>query len=938
MSDKIRDRPAKVKFSLITLGVFLLFYLADRGDGQTVETWWPESGSHNDAVLLIKPIHWDRCVERDGTERNFPRDLRREARLDAGIVVHPHPLAIKMENWSSAVGHGEKPVEFQRSFSVSVVPYLQLLNRRLYLVPHIDSDSGKIDFYQPTCAGDVLSLDFLTFPAHYPTIMITVVTKNQSTAQRRATELHSILADHHATQNTATPDTMTMQTTVAPEALPERMDAMLIAILSVKKIAFFDQTIYARFPPRIVVIPKGFGEEVPLTDGETDSTQVLDDKTLIEGRYFFAAPLRPTTAPAQEIAMILPDLIVTAVRDSGRSLSDGISLEGCEFIEARDDDRSVLFRCPTEETRSRRLEILNVIETTATPAAQLTLPADSFFARVRAETDRQYWQNQLSETGLVQNGMELTVPISVFGNRLRFRMRENADTACDPILRVQLREIIEFSRVSINSQCRLTTISWPRAWHQPIEVQGCAFHEIHSDAESFRKNLDSLKCYYSHDEASQPIRLTWEGQWETIVVLPQDKTRDDAGISVADRFRCSLPFSRDDPWLNGRAWTRTHNLDTCSTEPHFKIVEAAYKHGDIEASFDFPPEDDLLRSGLLSLLDARWKDDSPLPNQVTLRLRQHDGREVARFQDQATITLNLEEDADFDTLKDGFSSQLERLLPLAAEKDPRISYGNHLTIQLSPDLETCQNQPRGDLAANVFYYLSEELSRLRVSICSYGRLHDAMRGTPVSGCVQATLTPSDRSATFNFVPTSYEGKRRLLVIALSHEFDAFGGRRIQDSLLRVFKEFRTAKPTVPFTLVSIQPGRRLDIRLQSEDLIHLAETSDTGAGDSLRARISELRFTAHDLRSLEDLDLVSKEFNYEQLEGVLYLTAGTDVQGAIPSSTLGTPLDWRNNGIPLSILTLGDCSAWIDRAKVAKCTELRRPAEVATKVEEFLRK
>ncbi len=171
---------------------------------------------------------------------------------------------------------------------------------------------------------------------------------------------------------------------------------------------------------------------------------------------------------------------------------------------------------------------------------------------------------------------------------------------------------------------------------------------------------------------------------------------------------------------------------------------------------------------------------------------------------------------------------------------------------------------------------------------------------------------------------------RLIVVSLSAKLKE-QAKVIRESLNEVFSNLKRAKSETPFTLITIQTGRRLYTLLNDKEMPNLPSSGDSSIQGQLER---SMQFGATDLRALDDLGLVDTFIQYQEdsaIERVLYFTDNarmSDNPKEISRKQRGIPLAWHTDGIDLTVLTTEKCQVWTDVK--AKCiswqgkTELKR--------------
>ncbi|WP_069470750.1 hypothetical protein [Candidatus Marithrix sp. Canyon 246] len=223
----------------------------------------------------------------------------------------------------------------------------------------------------------------------------------------------------------------------------------------------------------------------------------------------------------------------------------------------------------------------------------------------------------------------------------------------------------------------------------------------------------------------------------------------------------------------------------------------------------------------------------------------------------------------------------------------------------------------------------QQLESIEFTHDNYIRLFDELNDKPISRCTQ----------TNEFKPYDCHGKRKLIIISTGDKLDKYG-RQIPTTMLKVFE--KQLKTSTPFTVVKIEPGRKLSSALlRCEDMADLEKSKETRR--FIWQRLHNIRFGASDLRALQDLDLINIVYNKQSLQSVYYITYNSNIPrniNDINDKNLSVPLiTWKRAGIPFTVLTTGKCTAWTQKAE-AQCQTLQDEQammQIQTSLEEFLK-
>jgi hypothetical protein len=252
----------------------------------------------------------------------------------------------------------------------------------------------------------------------------------------------------------------------------------------------------------------------------------------------------------------------------------------------------------------------------------------------------------------------------------------------------------------------------------------------------------------------------------------------------------------------------------------------------------------------------------------------------------------------------------------AAEPELLIADNEDYAVYQFPDKTACRE---GTNPTKLGRYTQTELQTIAFDPNTYIKLFDELNDKPASRCTQPIK--QQHQWQLDFKPYECDGKRQLIIISSSERLDRYA-RQIQKTLLKVFENQLDLR--IPFTLVTIQPGRKLsEPLLQCEDLADLEKTK---ARRFIWQRLKDIRFGARDLRALQDLDIVNAVYTKERLQSVLYLTDNSNIPADIDhinDKDLSVPLiTWKGAGIQFTILTTDACTPWEKKAEASKCQAL----------------
>jgi len=287
-----------------------------------------------------------------------------------------------------------------------------------------------------------------------------------------------------------------------------------------------------------------------------------------------------------------------------------------------------------------------------------------------------------------------------------------------------------------------------------------------------------------------------------------------------------------------------------------------------------------------------------------------EGCENARFYSSSNTFIIQCEKQPIKLIINGFKPTLSL--------EPNIKYNENYAVYQFPNKTACR---KGTNPISLSRYTQAKLQAIKFTPGTYVKLFDELNGKPASRCIL-------QQNKLNFTPYDCEGKRQLIVVSTGEKLNHYGGRQISQTMLKVFQ--KNLNTRVPFTLVTIKPGRKLsEPLLRCEDFADLDESE---AQAFIWQRLAPIRFGAYDLRALQDLDLVNFVYPKDKLQRVLYLTDNNNIPAnlsQINDKNLSVPLiTWKRAGIKLKVLTTGSCSPWMERAEAEECQELQNEQSI----------
>lgn len=412
------------------------------------------------------------------------------------------------------------------------------------------------------------------------------------------------------------------------------------------------------------------------------------------------------------------------------------------------------------------------------------------------------------------------------------------------------------------------------------------------------QNDTTLRCNLSGDDINSPTKtftLNWGRGWESTNITVDIKQR--SHNIPADKFKPRWPFKKK-WWAQQRSYYQ-NGIPSCSQQsPKYAIKTITYGSYNSQKK-TFASLDD---GGRLPTLE-KWFSGWGLPNAINVTVEQHaqSGKTANGYKQTADVSWQLSEVGGNTqwTLSDPrFNLEETSISVRLTAGDQALQYKNHAVHQYD-DMTACRNNQGGQQKGYFSSY-----STLRVKPCAYLKLYDERNAQPVSRCIQA-----NRYNQVYFEPRSCGKKRKLIVISTGNGLEKYGGRTIRNTIIEVLQQ--KAGKKIPFTVVTIQPGRAL-----SEELLTCEEMGDvepTEARKLVSDKLKVLNFQANDLRALRDLEFVHQIYQPENLGSVFYLVD----KRSVPSidqvddiKDLAIPYGWNRKGIPLMVLTTGMCKIW----------------------------
>jgi len=260
---------------------------------------------------------------------------------------------------------------------------------------------------------------------------------------------------------------------------------------------------------------------------------------------------------------------------------------------------------------------------------------------------------------------------------------------------------------------------------------------------------------------------------------------------------------------------------------------------------------------------------------------------------------------------------------------PKLKGNKNYGVYKFSNIEYCRESTNGN-GGNRFSDFTQNGQKINSLKSSYFfKVFDELNGGAVSRCTKSS------GGKLTFKPYKCNGKRKLIVVALGNKLNRYN-TQIKQAIANIFQANMTTNRKA-LTLVTIKTGRIVsDPLLQCEDL---NDMNSSEAKQIIYKKI-KLRFGAYDLRTLEDLELVNYTYQnqLDQLDSIFYLTDGAnmptnitkiDQLAVIPKNT------WKAyKGIKLTVLTMGDCTVWKDKA-MANCQKIKA-STIETALQQFI--
>ncbi|MCB2261548.1 MAG: hypothetical protein LGR52_01175 [Candidatus Thiosymbion ectosymbiont of Robbea hypermnestra] len=865
------------------ISLFLLLFLGLSGysakPADLAPKWWQDK-QHDDAEIAGRKIDWNQCatgirnVGRDSGNLGLKTVLQGSwspvpDALRVGALIHAgSSQTLRDEFWEGALdSHTQGPGPGNEGLLVSVVPYVVQKGQRHYLVPLLSGN--KFEAFVLTCTPEAFDA-FGEFPHYYSSVLLRIL---GSETGRRA-RLHELLDDGPGARFEFLDEPVSLN---SPD-LPDTLGDLLRPVFRRKEADFLAR--YVPFKTQVKPIGIGGGYKFQ-TIPQANMRVLLDPGTPAVDALWDLLASRPT---------------------AWRVLCDGTP--GSSKMPVADPDQRGRFSVPCSPSKQAKLEIKNFdpIRTVA-GGALFRLGGDNLIARLAVKQGQDYgprisfkeWPTKCPDTTSISIWK---VPFRFFETDgslhlpLRRRDSDTPPEPCPPILTVQLAGIIEGEHFPIEKGCIAAEVRWPPAWGIP--VRGC---------EPYTIDPDQGRCLIRPDKAAT---LVWPGLIGTAEIQAEEAVAGKT-IELKGRLRPRLPFPPRDPWLGEPIGTG----EPCADTPAYQPVRLSFFGGD-----GAPISHPWTGGSLHGLAEIGWPTDRSLPRRIELRLEQQKPENPA-FKTNLRIGWNPVTDR-IRSLKAWAGNKIRRSYSVVLKTPPSIEFDDALEVHWYSTQDACTS---GTRSPGSWDYAPDAFTNHYKDLCGWARL---MRGSErISHCTRPDLNRTRDQLVLDFRPLSCGADRRLILIALSKAFDPIGNA-LKDDLRERLIQMKQAGSDVPFNLLSIGEGQRLNRVLACEGLAEDGEAA-------IRAAIAPLRFRSENLEALGNLSLVTldPEFAANRLRSVLYLTDGSgleeiddrkDIPARITAASRAPILDWRNEEVDFRVLTTDRCATW--QAMDVPCEEL----------------
>jgi len=473
------------------------------------------------------------------------------------------------------------------------------------------------------------------------------------------------------------------------------------------------------------------------------------------------------------------------------------------------------------------------------------------------------------------------------------------------------------------------------------------------------KNQRLLHCRLSESDIKQaaeaeqeePKEFNKEFQlflgtgWEPATVslnIIQDK-HNPTNDQILNISRPSWPFASNDTWWQGKNDSSPVGDDLCIT-PKYEMDRVTYK-SDANQNHKITLEKELLsklelQDGQLpTLKDIGWEQNWPLPDSVTLKIKQLGITTSSKYNDQPKYLVETDilawKLSDFPRslwkLSKRYEKKLENIVSMNVSLTHSLGLvpGKDYAVYQFPDKISCREFTGIETIAK----LQSGTTQIKIKPClEYVKLRDDLEGEPVSRCTQAS------GKTLTFQPYKCNGKRKLIIVALGSKLDLYQ-KQIKDAIANIFQANIIDRKAL--TLVTIGKTRDVSKLFQCEDFNDMSKKEATEFIYKTKKLESILRFGVTNLRTLGDLKTVHVTYKSElsELDSIFYLTDGNNMPTNMDKirELAITPKDfwYKDNGIKLTVLTMGQCTVWTKQAQ-AKCHVLKKAGTIERALKQFI--
>ena len=949
------------------LGLFTAVVLpAQQGESRILaglrkNMWWDHSEGeiHDDDKLLSQTIDWGYCFSFTPTGEKIRRKLGVDpaGAIAIGLMLHPNPAAMRTQSWDDYFFGEEKP--FEQTVVASLVPFVDLAQGRLPLVPYFDHPRNFRSYIR-VCDSQSFRWAYWR-PHYYSTLMLTpdgdrdLVPGHEVSPAWESWQVERFLQDELADDLKQVAQSKVILGGSLPIAYTERPHSLKDFIKKVwnKKI----ETALAETLPQV-----GAACYLDLKLAGTWRRAGLLRRTVPYKRADCNKPVAPPMSDVRVAKPIdfpeqssgprlsLKKYKVRAADDSTRRIFEKIGWErlaellefkrgeSCRLTSRSGDDFPESFTIQCREGKQylrmgmKGFEGEISVRVGRKPFPMMPPPFDlrvtqleklRFPIRILSRTRFDYYSPELSpHTPRYDSRLEtrhnVGLPFLVeVGAAIRFLDSKDAPSDfCDDVVPINLDALLAnvgggFRPWSVDVRCR-RLVKWPGRWGNPAKegLEWCAGVDFPREGE-----WAYLRC---SRESQQPqvAKLSWGPAWEKISLSSGAAIED-----LSSKFVPRWPFAQGSFVERPAGGVVDSNATQGCGEPRYYLDEYEYswagniKSLPVHGSAQFP-----------SLDEIKWPKSWALPEELAVSVAQNppvavDYKAQYPFEFDPLHypkSIDLRDPAHLDGLRRKYSLDLETAGALPNETDISIS------LALFDTEEACRkNSPFSYL--NLFNRPS--LREQVFDPCVYARLVDSTTSQPLTKtCVQA-MPSEDGQLVVKFEPEDCPGKRRLLIVSQGAEIGRVGGSSIKQGLIDILEEAQAQ--AIPFEIVSI--GSQHEPRhLASCKNLNIATVSD-----ALFRNIDGLTFQSGGMKPLADLTLVLERYRRRntELDSVLYLVDSKTMPEYADDITITQKAgvrELKDKGVEFYVLTPQEesCPLWQDAMTASLCQGLSRDPEV----------